>query len=313
MNAPIGVERVPCASDDVWRALRKHCVTASTVGALFGEHDYETLFGLYQSKTGALDDDIGENEAIRRGRLLEPVAVQILREEHPDWIVRHNSGDARVFYHDSGSRIGATPDVEVTCPERGRGVVQVKSVERSLFKRKWGANGEVEPPFWIVLQALAEAELTGATWAAVAPIVVGWGVEMPLIEIPLRPGVMARVRKEVADFWRRVEDNDPPAPDYARDGDTIARLYADEDGSTVALDGWNRANEIAERDAALAEEIKVRTAERKAIKAELLDKIGASSVATLDGRVFATAKTVKRGACQVAATSYRDLRIKKGF
>jgi hypothetical protein len=313
LAAPGAIERIECPNDTHWRALRHDDVTASVAAALLGEHEWETAYSLFISKSGALENDVEDSGPVRRGRLLEPVAVQVLREEHPGWIIQHNAAAARVYYRDPEARIGGTPDVEVRDQERGFGVVQIKSVEASVFRRKWCADGAPEPPLWIAVQAIIEAALTGATWAAVAPIVVGHGVEMPLIDIPLTsaPAIMARLRAEVAAFWKRVAENDPPPPDYARDGATIARLYGADDGSTIVLDGWNRGPELAAEDETLASGIKELTERRKAIKAELLEKIGSASVATIDGRVFATAKTVKKKPYAVAASEYRDVRFSK--
>ena len=306
------IEIIPCASDEVWHDLRKRDVTASAIGALLNVHEFETPYSLYMRKVGAVLSDVEDAGPVRRGRLLEPVAVQVLREEHPEWSVTHNSGASRAYYRDPATRIGATPDVVVSDLARGIGVVQIKSVEASVFRRKWMVDGVAEPPVWIAVQAIVEAWLTGARWAAVAPIVVGHGVDMPLIEIPIHEGVLDRVRAAVAEFWSRVERGEPYPPDYARDGETIAALYgAADSGETIDLTGWNRGPEIADEDERLAGEIKDRTERRKAIKAELLDKIGAAAVATMDGRIFATAKTVSRKGYEVKPSTYRDIRFKR--
>jgi predicted phage-related endonuclease len=311
LTLPDGVSVIPCPDDSVWRGLRANDVTASVGSALLGEHEWETPFSLFTSKTGNARDS-EETPPIRRGRLMEPVAVKVIKEDHPDWTVLHNNGVDRVYFRDRKARVGATPDVVAFCPKRGKGNVQIKSVERSIFSRKWLKDGIAEPPLWIAVQSIIEAKLTGAQWAAVAPIVVGHGIEVPLIEIPLdnSDAIMGQLKAAVADFWARVERNDPPPADYVKDGDAIARLYANDDGSTIDLTGWNRGPELAAEDAVLAAEIKERQDKRKAIKAEIVEKIGHSSIAMMDGTVFATAKTVRKKAYEVKATEYRDIRIK---
>ena len=300
------------ASSDraAWLALREKDVTASVAGALLGVHEYETAYGLWAAKSGLIPQEEGESGPMRRGRLLEPVAVALLTEERPTWTV---TPGAR-YYRDPEARIGGTPDCFAVDPEReGFGVVQIKSVESSIFRRKWKQeDGTVEPPLWICVQAIVEAYLTGATWACVTPLVVGFGLDLPVIEIPLTPGIMDRLKEVVAEFWRRVEARDPPDVDYARDGALLAQLYGADDGSTVDLSGWNAGPVLAEEDARLAAEIKERTDRRKAIKAEIIDRMGAAAVAMIDGEVFATARTVNRKPYAVAASSYRNIRIKKG-
>ncbi|MDJ0449214.1 YqaJ viral recombinase family protein [Methylocystis sp. JR02] len=312
---PPGVQRIPCPDDPTWRALRSSDITASVAAALIGEHEWETAYSLYQAKAGTLESDVEDSGPVRRGRLLEPVAVQVLREEHPDWIIRHNSGEARAYYRDATARMGATPDVEARDPSRGPGVVQIKSVEASVFRQKWrNEGGEIEPPLWIAVQAIVEAALTGAEWAAVAPIVVGHGVDVPLIDIPLNsaPAIMARLRKEVSEFWRRIEEDDPPPPDYARDGAVIGQLYAEDDGAEVDLFG-DRVWELLEQRDKLKNAERAGAAaskERAIIDAEIIHMLGNAQRGRLsDGRIV-EAKTINRKPYAVAASSYRAVKVK---
>lgn len=306
-----GFQAIKVTDRAAWLELRGVDVTASVIGALFREHDFMTAFRLYQLKTGIVIEDPEESAPMQRGRLLEPVAVQLLREMRPDWTVDHNSGPGSYYFRDPAARMGATPDILVLDPERGLGVVQTKSVEPSIFRRKWKVDDwHVEPPLWIALQALVEMELTGARWAAVAPLVVSFGVDMPVIDIPATPGLMATVREKIAEFWQMVADGVEPTPEYGKDAAVIAALYGEDDGGTVDLSGWNEGPGLAAEDKTLAAEIKERTKRRGEIKAEFLHRIGDAALATFNGSVLATAKTTRRRAYEVAATSYRDLRIK---
>lgn len=295
-----------------WLALRGKDVTASVVGALFHEHEFVSTYELWALKSGRLSADTSETPAMQRGRLLERVAVDLLRERHPDWAIEHNATE-NTYYRDPDARIGATPDVIVDAPGRGRGVVQVKSVEATVYRRKWLAHGEPEPPFWIVLQAITEAHLVGADWAAVAPLVVGHGLEMPLIDIPLTPGVWDAIKQRTAAFWAMVESGQEPTPDFGRDGGVIDRLFADGDEyEEIDLSGDNRVPELIARRTRLKDEIKACEAEVKAIDAEVKAKIGSATIAHLgDGRRV-TWKTVARKGYVVEPTTFRQLRYPTG-
>lgn len=223
-------------SDKAWHRLRQKDVTASVIGALLGVHEWTSYFRLFQSKTGNISRTDEETPAIRRGRLMEPVAVAALMEDYPTFGIAHNTGTFTRYFRSAEHRIGATPDILATDPARGLGVIQVKSVEQTIYRRKWMQDdGTVEPPLWIALQAMTEAWLTGATWAAVAPIVVGHGIEVPLVEIPILPHVIERLQKESAIFWKRVEDGDVPEPDYLMDGETINEIYPTRPGDEIDL------------------------------------------------------------------------------
>jgi len=302
------IERIPVTSREEWLKHREADVTASVAGALLGIHEYVTPYALWALKTGRLAADPEESEPMQRGRLLEPVAIQLMREEHPEWKIEQPG----IYLRDTEARIGATPDCLVTCPKRGLGNVQIKSVEASIFRKKWHTDdGMLEPPLWIVVQSIIEAALSGAQWAAVAPLVVSYGLEMPIIEIPLHAGIMDRLRNAVADFWQMVADNKEPDPDYGRDGATIARLYEADHGTEVDLSSDNHLPILIDERDALKAEIKDREERVKEIDTEFKAKIGDNATAYLAGGRRVSWKTQNRKGSTVEPTSFRVLRYSK--
>ena len=297
-----------------WLAARKRDVTASTIGALFGVHDFLSPLELWALKTGRIRESDEENEAMRRGRLLEPVAVQILKETRPEWLIHHNAAE-NVYYRDPVARIGATPDVLADCPRRGLGVVQIKSVEAGVYRRKWLVDGPEEPPevpFWIVLQAMLEAYLVGAKWAAVAPLVIGFTVDIPVIDIPLdhMEGVAGAMKEKVAGFWQMVaEDREPPV-DYAQDAALVDRLFAVGDArEEVDLTADNRIPELLDTIRGMALIAKEAEAKKRAAEAEIKSKMGAAEVAHIAGGRTITWKTHRKPQTTIAASTYRVLRL----
>jgi len=309
----MSVERFPIVDRQSWLALRELDVTASTAAALFGLHPYITAYKLWALKSGLIGEEAIETPAMRRGRILEPVALQMLGEERPEWRVV----PGKVYLRDSASHIGATPDVIADRPDiEGGGVVQIKTVGHFAFKKGWrdGETGEVQVPLWIAIQASVEAALAGASWAAVAAMSLGdGGLEMHIEDVPIKPALMAKLRELVADFWRRVEQNDPYEPDYSRDAALIARLYADDNGAEIDLSGDNRVMEIvAQRETLKARETDgaVAAKERKPLDAELLVKLGNAGRGRLaDGRVI-EAPTIRRKAYAVEATTFRAIKVR---
>lgn len=309
IHPPANIEVYDATDREAWLVLRQRDVTASTVGALLGVHDYVTPLQLWALKSGSYQNNPEETEPMRRGRLLEPVALAVLREERPTWAVEAGSQ----YFRDPAARLGATPDAHVIDPARvGFGNFQVKSVEASVFRRKWrdAETGVITPPLWIVAQAIIEAHLTGASWAAVGALVVGFGLELHIVEVPIHTGIIEKIRTEVAAFWATVERGEAPPPDYGRDGAMIAQMCGEDDGTTVDLTGDNAIYGLRDEDAALAETIKAADGRRKEIKAEMLSKIGSAAILTVNGEIFATAKTTRRGGYTVAPTSYRTVRFK---
>jgi hypothetical protein len=311
----LAIEIINPSTRERWLRLRQMDITASVIGALFGVHDFISPYEVWASKTGRLPRMDQENDAMRRGRLLEPVAVAIIREDHPEWQVEYSTED-QIYYRDTVRRLGATPDVIAQCPRRGKGIIQIKSVEQSVFRRKWiDEDGNAEAPLWIALQASLEAYLVGAQWAAVCPLVIGFGIEAPVIDIPLDHlgGVIDAMTEKVAEFWLMVEEDREPPVDYGRDAALIDRLYAVGDArEEVDLTGNDRVPGIIEVIKEQRERAKAAEAEVARYEAEIKAAMGTAEVAHIMGGRTITWKTHTRRDPETGRKSvYRQLRLPK--
>jgi hypothetical protein len=147
---------------------------------------------------------------MRRGNRLEAVAIDILREERPDWTITANPIPGGEFYRHLESGMSCTPDAFAIAPSRkGRGTCQIKTVDPYVFKKDWTVDGQIQVPLYVALQTIQEAALTKASWSCVVPL-VGFNLDFNLLEVPLHEGALARIRAAVPDSLRRVRDNDPP-------------------------------------------------------------------------------------------------------
>jgi hypothetical protein len=300
------VERHEITSREQWLQWRRADVTASTIGCLLGVHEYITTYELFALKTGLLDEDPEESAPMLRGRLLEPVAVELIREQNPTW----NVAPARAYYRDPAARLGASPDVLANDPERGLGVIQIKCPEPSVFRKKWrDEDGQVQPPLWIACQALCEAHLVGARWAAVAAMTVGFGIDLHMVPVPIHLGVIERIRAEVARFWQRVADDEPPPPDFARDGEIIADLYREDNGREVDLSHDPRMPELLAIRAEAKVRIKADEAKVAEIEAEIVAKLGPHERAFVPGWRLGRPTVTRAGDFMRPATTFRQLRI----
>ncbi len=257
--------------DDVFRA--RH-VGASEIAALFDCSPYLTHFELWHRKAGNIHtpDFMAEgapnNERIEAGIRLEPAIIQWACDRWgyvPRETPKHLS---------NGKGLGGHPDKMVTCPERGDGLLEIKTADW-LVAKKWGD----EPPLHYLLQAQAYAGLAGVDWCDVV-VLVG-GNQLKRFTEVARPKVYADIDRRVAEFWQSVRVNDPPKPDFARDGDTLVEILGEPTDEVADLRHDNAADDLAcdylkaksERDAALKWMEECRT--------ELLMKIGDAGRALL--------------------------------
>ena len=301
------IERLEITGRDQWLAMRQQDITASAAGALLGLHPYISAWSLWAEKTGLVSSDGVTSPAMERGLELEPVAIARLQKMHPDWqLSRPNS-----YYRDPEARLGATPDCLVTDPDRlGIGCVQIKSVEPGVFAREWTDDDwEPRPPLWIAIQVLIEAHLTGASWAAVAALVIGYGIELHVIDVPIHPAIITRIKDETAKFWRMIEAGEEPPPDYGKDAALIEQLFARPEEIEIDLTGDNELPEAVAEYQTLGKSIAEISELRKARRAEILHKLGNASAARIaTGRI--TAKSIKRKAYAVPESKQRTIRFK---
>ncbi|WP_430912872.1 hypothetical protein [Methylobacterium sp. sgz302541] len=189
----------------------------------------------------------------------------------------------------------------------------MKTTSDLVFRKKWKDEaGAINLPVWIAVQAIVEARLTGASWACVAVLVVGHGLDIHVIDIPLHAGIWDRLVEETAAFWERVATGEPPAADYARDGDTIADLWPpDADVEALDLSADNRMPALLDERAEIKERVKAEEKRLDEIKAEIVEKLGGATLARLgDGREVVRA-IQRRAEFTVKASSFPVLRIRQ--
>ena len=269
MNAPANL------TDAQFRAS---VVGASEVAALFDCSPYLTKFELWHRKRGniatpefnALHDGTPEDERIYWGVRLEAAIIEAAKE-------RYGYTDRDQLDRLSNGRgLGGHPDRRVICPERGPGILEIKTADW-LVRKGWGD----EPPAHYLIQSQAYQGLDGVQWGDVLVLVGGNRLERFCYDF--RPKIYAEIERRVADFWQSVEANGPPPADYTRDLDTITELYREGTEEVVDLTADNLAHEAAAAFL-FAREARLEAEKREdAAKAELLDKLGAASAATLNG------------------------------
>lgn len=259
-------------------AFRASVVGASEVAALFDASPWLTAFELWHRKNGTIDtpefnavaDGKPENERVYWGIRLEPAIIDAACER---WGYIPQRTPDRLT---NGNGLGGHPDKLAHCPERGLGIIEVKTADW-LVAKKWGE----EPPLHYLLQSQAYQGLAGVAWGDV--IVLVGGNELRRFQYEFRPTVYAEVERRVADFWQSIEAGRAPKPDYARDGASIATVIGEPDDTLIDLTRNNRAALLAAEFLDAKSRAKAADADAEAAKAELLETIGTAGAAMLEG------------------------------
>ena len=319
-----GVRIVRPSSREEWIAGKTKTVGASEIAALFGVHSYLTPYELFAIKAGLAAKDFAEAEVeadaihippTERGQLFEDDAFELIARLRPDWQLTPNQIPGGEVFVDAAAGMSSTPDLFAVEPGMtGRAAIQTKTMNDRVFREQWMRDGVIEPPLAVAVQAIADATLADCERAYAAAMVVGFKTSLYLVEVPLHASLMVKARALVKDFWRRVADNDPYPPDFARDGALIARIYGDDDGGEIDLTAdagmvqlLLRREELKTAEAAGLKAEKA----RKALDAELIFKLGNAARARVAGGKIIEAPTTRREAHMVKASSFRSVKVKE--
>jgi predicted phage-related endonuclease len=132
---------------------------------------------------------------------------------------------------------------------------------------------------------------------------------LDIIEIDRHPAAEQRIVQIALTFWDNVRNGARPAPDYGKDGETIARMFPHaEAGTELDLSADNRLAELLPARAMLKNELTGIEAHLEAIDGEIKLKLGANEKATTaEWRL--SWKDEQRKAYTVKESTRRVLRI----
>jgi len=291
-------EVIQHATQADWLAARKLDVTSTEAAALFDSGVYtKTFYELFCIKSGLLQpEDFEGNERTKWGNRLEaPIAHGIA--EDLGLIVE----PFKVYMRIKEARIGSSFDFKIVglvdgAPENeyrelfrkhGAGILEVKNVDGLQFKRTWLGDGEaIEAPVHIEAQVQHQLLVADLQWAVIAPL-VGGNTPKPLYRLR-DVAVGDAILSKATDLWTRIARGDAPQPNFAKDAETIAQVYRENDGSSLDLSNDTRVGELCRAYKKAAAEEKAAAEAKSAAKAELLTIIkGAKSILYDGGKISA--------------------------
>lgn len=280
------------ATEAEWLAMRTKDLTSTEAAALFGASPYATEYELHHVKSGTLEKSFEANERMKWGNRLESAIALGIAEDY-GLIVEPFKCYMRIPEIRMGSSfdfkiVGIVEDFDGDeCArdmfrQHGPGIMEVKNVDGLQFRRNWIEDGaEIEAPPHIEFQVQHQLETAGLGWSLIAPLVGGNTPKVVIRERDTELGAL--IREKVAHFWARIDAGIAPEPDFAKDADTVSKLYVDNDGSSIDLTDNPRVAELCReyKDAAAHE--KDAALRKKAAKAELLTIIEAAKSVRTEG------------------------------
>lgn len=292
-------EVIKPASREQWLQERSRDLTSTEVGALFGISPYMTEFELFHQHAANKIVELEEAERMKWGtRLQDSIAFGLAEDK--GYQVRRLDDYIRLPEH----RLGASFDFEFT---NVNGVLEIKNVDALIFRDGWIIeDGEIEAPPHIELQLQQQMLVKGADFGKIGALVGG----NRIIEIHREPDtvIQERILEESARFWKNIENNTPPAPDFVRDAEFIAQLYRNaEPGKLIMAD--DEIEHLATQYALAHAAEKAAGEQKAAIKSQILMMIGDASKVQGSNFSITASTTAETVVPEYTRASFRQFRV----
>jgi putative phage-type endonuclease len=259
---------------------------------------YKTPLALFLEKRERPEPSPSTLAAFRWGHLLEPV----IRQE----------------YATMTGRVVRLPEGTLRHPKHPFMLAHVDGVtdDQRIFEAKtariaegWGKSGTDEVPHHYLIQVQHYLAVTGFKVADIA-VLIG-GNDFRLYEVPADLDLQEMIIDGEQEFWKLVEANTPPPPEWDIDSvEIVQRLFPGTDGTVL----------VAQKDDALYQQVYTNAVKRakeyeavaEGAKAHLLYSMGnAARMVFPEAEMQLTRKLTQRKGYAVPATEYMDTRFTK--
>lgn len=212
-------------SKEEWREHRTHSIGGSDASVVLGLNPYKSKYALWAEKSGLMEpEDISQKESVRLGTDLEDYVAKRFTEKTRKKVRRLNAIVTETEYpwaHANVDRMIVGEDAGLECKT-------TSALNLSKFK-----GGEYPANYYC--QCVHYMAVTGAQKWYLAVLILGQ--DFRVFEIERDEDEIAALMDAEREFWRRVQDNDPPAVDGSESaGEALSAVYpgGDEDEADLS-------------------------------------------------------------------------------
>jgi len=195
---PLEREIVSFQNEKDWLEGRKQFISGTELAAVVGLNEYLSPSQLYEQRNSPYVPII--NDAVRRGRIMEPAVVEAVKLEMPGKQFRDlKIYEQKTVYRNPLIRLSSTPDSYLGSNIADLdAVIECKSANINKF-RHWALNG---PPNNYLLQVHAQILTANPKKAYIA--ILGLSNQMPLLvyQIHPRPALKGLLGAEISRFLK---------------------------------------------------------------------------------------------------------------
>ena len=291
------------AEQGIYTPDRATYIGGSDVASILGVSPWKSAFALYLEKTGAsVEEETPADKAkiFRRGKRWEPIVVEMLVDElrergHEVEIVARNQryADTELPF------LAAEIDLELLIDGEPTNV-EAKTV--SPFAAKlWGEEETDEVPIYYAAQVM-HGLMIRPTRRAVVAALTGFDDRPRMYWIEYDAETITGIRERELEFWRRVQDREPPDPETA---DDVKWLYARDGGEVIEAD--NKLAEMIAEMKHMKGAIKGHEASAEVLATQIKARIGKAATVIYQGQRIATWKSNKDSQKTDWQAAYLDL------
>lgn len=261
-----------------WLRDRHPNINSTELGALFNISKFATEFTLYHDKRQTEPAWMDDNDRMRAGRFLEPSIAEFAANELGVQCMPFDE-----YYYDPAIRQGTSFDFMIIAASDHKlngAILEIKNVDQYIFRSDESEWTDSCLPGYIEAQVQHQMKLSQIKHTVVA-VLVG-GNDLKFYQREFDPVIARNIDIVVKRFWHRVDNNDEPTPDYARDSDYILAM------NKITCEGVYDATSNYEFEAWCRQYAYLRKSTlnnqqtMKEIKAKITMKIGSNAHALVD-------------------------------
>lgn len=254
-------------------AARAEGIGASEIGAIMGFDPFKNAWTVWAEKTGKLEPQ-PENDAMRWGNVLEPVIIDMARQEMNRRIVR-----ATGTYKHANGIMFANVDAQIV--EEGKQAArecEVVECKSSRINIGWGEPGSDQVPDRVALQVMAQMMCSDARMGYVARLSFEkWGPQFGIYPITFNPDLAEQIEQACVEFWEKHVLADTPPENVDPDLESAKRIIH-KAGVTRPVPYHLVTAYINAREA-----VKIAEAAKEQAQADLLAALEGAEVGACDG------------------------------
>lgn len=257
-------ESITPKDKDHWLQMKSEDLSSTEVSALFGLSPYMTEFELWHRKKTGDIVTLEEHERMKWGNRLEAAIAEGIADDQ-GWEIKPFKDYMRI----PELRLGSSFDFQTSTGA----ILEIKNVDTLVFRDGWEVDdyGEIDAPNYIEIQVQHQMLIADRTETHIGALV--GGNSLKLISREADEEVQGLILKKCAKFWKSIDDNKPPEPDFIKDADFIISLNSKANADSE-MESTEDIASLAKKYKQFADAAKEFEKKQKAIKAQILQLIG---------------------------------------